>query len=285
MTATALVLGGGGITGIAWELGILAGLARAGLDLTRADLVVGTSAGSVVGAIVTMGEPLETAYDRQVGRAPAAVPTQRERAARVGVGLVLRFARSALDRDEQRARARIGAMALATRTVPEQERRDIIAGRLGDATWPTSQKLLVTAVAADDGAFVAFGADSGVPLVDAVAASCAVPGVWPPVTINGRRYIDGGTRSPANVDLAAGAAVVIVLAPISVAMRRDMRVAAQVAALPAGTRSVVITPDAAARRAIGRNVLDPARRAPSAEAGAAQAATEVDAVRAAWPAS
>ena len=56
---TALVLGGGGITGIAWEIGVLAGLAEAGVDLTGADLVVGTSAGSVVGAQITSGAPLE----------------------------------------------------------------------------------------------------------------------------------------------------------------------------------------------------------------------------------
>ena len=292
MTGTALVLGGGGVTGIAWEFGILAGLAEAGLDLTRADLVVGTSAGSVVGAIVTSGEPIEAAYARQVE--PSRATT--ERPARVGLGLVLRYARSALDRDEQRARARIGAMALATRTVPEQERRDIIAARLRDATWPTAQRLLVTAVAADDGSFVVFDRDSGVPLADAVAASCAVPGVWPPVTITlpahgsarptaARRYIDGGTRAPANVDLAADADTVVVLAPISLAMRPSMRVPRQVAALPANTRSVVVSPDAAARQAIGRNVLDPAHRAAAARAGRAQAATVLHTIREVWPTS
>jgi NTE family protein len=167
--------------------------------------------------------------------------------------------------------------------VPEQERRDIIGARLAGADWPTTQRLLVTAVAADDGEFVVFGADSGVSLVDAVGASCAVPGVWPPVTIRGRRYIDGGTRAPANVDLAAGAGTVVVLAPITLALRRSMRVDAQVAALPPGTRTVLITPDEAARRAIGRNVLNPARRDPAARAGRAQAASVAAAVRAVWP--
>ncbi len=127
-----------------------------------------------------------------------------------------------------------------------------------------------------------FDRDSGVSLVDAVGASCAVPGVWPPVTINGRRYIDGGVRAPANVDLAAGYDRVVVLAPISVAFRRDARVAAQVAALPAGTHTVVIAPDPAAGRAIGRNVLDPARRASAARAGRAQAAHVLAAVREVW---
>jgi NTE family protein len=279
MTSRALVLGGGGVTGIAWELGILAGLAEQGIDLTTADLIVGTSAGSVVGAIVTSDEPLETAYERQL--APAAA----EKAARISRGVLLRWAGAALTRDERRARAKIGAMALAAMTVSEEERREIIAARLEGKDWPTAQRLLVTAVAADDGEFVAFGPESGVSLVDAVGASCAVPGVWPPVTVNGRRYIDGGARSPANVDLADGCDAVVVIAPISVAFRRAMRVAAQLAALPAGTRRVLVMPDAAARAAIGRNVLDPARRAVSARAGRAQAARVAPTVRAVWDAS
>jgi len=72
------VLGGGGITGIAWELGLLTGLADAGLDLTDADLVVGTSAGSVVGAQVTSNTPLRELYDRQLE------PPSTEQAARAG---------------------------------------------------------------------------------------------------------------------------------------------------------------------------------------------------------
>jgi NTE family protein len=151
--------------------------------------------------------------------------------------------------------------------------------------WPSGQRLLVTAVGADDGALVVFERDSGVPLVDAVAASCAVPGVWPPITIDGRRYIDGGVCSPANVDLAASCDVVLVLAPISASFRRDGRVSAQLAALPAGTRRLAVTPDASARRAIGRNVLDPARRAAAARAGRVQAAGLAEAVRAVWDGS
>jgi NTE family protein len=279
MAGRALVLGGGGVTGVAWELGILAGLAEAGVDLTTADLVIGTSAGSVVGAIVSSGEALNEAYERQLA------PPTTEKPARIDLGLVLRYASVAFIRDEARARARVGAMAVATSTVTEQERRDVIAARLAGKDWPTTRRLLVTAVAADDGAFVTFGADSEVSLVDAVSASCAVPGVWPPVTIGGRRYIDGGTRSPANVDLASGCDAVVVLAPITIAFRRSMRAAAQLAALPAGTSRVLISPSAPARQAIGRNVLDPARRAAAARAGRAQAATVVQAVRSVWSAS
>ena len=128
-----------------------------------------------------------------------------------------------------------------------------------------------------------FDGDGGVSLVDAVGASCAVPGVWPPVTIGARRFVDGGMRSTVNADLAAGARRVLVLAPTSAAFGPMPRLSAQVAELRAGgARVVVVTPDAAARAAIGRNVLDPARRAGAARAGRAQAAVVADEVSALW---
>ncbi len=131
MTGRALVLGGGGVTGVAWELGILAGLAEAGVDLTGADLVVGTSAGSVVGAQATSGAPVEEFYQRQLQ------PPTAERAARFGLGLMLKLAAAAIGtRDAQHARAKVGAMALAAQTIPEQDRRAIIESRLPTNEWP-----------------------------------------------------------------------------------------------------------------------------------------------------
>jgi NTE family protein len=280
MAGRALVLGGGGVTGVAWELGIIAGLVVEGIDLTAADVVVGTSAGSVVGAIITSGEPVASAYDRQLEPPPSS-----DRSARIGPALLLRYvAVAATARDPQRARAKIGALSLRARTIPEQDRRRAIASRIGDADWPTRQRLLVTAVLAETGEFVVFDRDSGVSLVDAVSASCAVPGVWPPATVNGRRYIDGGTRSPANVDVAADCDRVIVLAPITAALHRDGRPARQLAAL-SKAHGVVIAPDRDAARAIGSNVLDAARRVGSARAGRAQAASVAAAVRSVWSAS
>jgi NTE family protein len=183
--------------------------------------------------------------------------------------------------DRQQARARLGRAALRTKTVPEAERRGVIAHRVRTDQWP-QQRLLIPAVNAETGAVVVFDRDSGVSLIDAVAASCAVPLVWPPVTINGQRYMDGGTRSVANVDLAKGYERVVVIAPTTIAPRRADRPAAQVAALGSAVHTVLVSPNATARAAIGSNVLDPARRAPAAEAGRAQAADEVDRVRAAW---
>ena len=279
MQKRALVLGGGGVTGVAWELGVLAGLAELGVDLSDADLVVGTSAGSVVGADLTSGAGLAGLYEAQLA------PPAGEITARLGLRVIAKLSWAMFgSRDPVKARARIGKMALASKTVSEAERRKVIAARLPVHDWPGS-KLLIAAIDADSGEFIAFDASSGVGLVDAVGASCAVPGVWPPVTIGGRRYVDGGMRSAANADLAAGFARVVVIAPLTRGFGHMPSVARQVAALGEDVQAAVIAPDEAARNAIGRNVLDPARRAPAARAGHAQAAKEAERVAAVWTAA
>jgi len=272
---TALVLGGGGITGIAWEIGVLAGLADAGVDLTGADLVVGTSAGSVVGAQITCGGQLGTLFERQLE------PPAEERVAQLRRSALARWAWALLRsrRDDAAFRRRIGALALAAEqagaTPPEEERLRVIGSRLVSTEWPT-RPLVVTAVDAHTGEFRTFDRDSGVPLLQAVAASCAVPCVYPPVTIDGRRYVDGGMRSPANADLAEGYDRVVVLAPLPRGAGPLTSVDAQVTGMVA--RVTVVSPDAASKQAIGKNVLDPANRAASARAGRAQAMTVVETV-------
>lgn len=281
MAGRALVLGSGGITGIAWELGMLAGLADHGVDLRGADLVVGTSAGSVVAALITSGADLEELYASQLA------PPGPGRPARMGIGTIVRWSWAvARSRGSRQVGARVGRMALAAATVPEAERRGIIEARLGVRTWPR-RTLLVTAIDAESGEFVAFGkgsqvGDTAVTLVDAVAASCSVPGVWPATTIGGRRWIDGGVRSTTNADLAAGYERIVVLAPIPRGFRPVTGAAAQVAALRERAQVTLVTPDAAARRGIGRNVLDPARREPAARAGRTQAGSVVTEVARVW---
>jgi NTE family protein len=169
-------------------------------------------------------------------------------------------------------------MAIHASTVSEAERRQVIASRLPISEWP-ERDLRITAVDAESGEFVVFDRDSGVSLVDAVGASCAVPGVWPPVTIDGRRYIDGGMRSPANADLAAEYERVVVLAPVVRGGGPMPGAAGQVAGL---RRAALVPPDADSIRAIGRNVLDPARRAAAARAGRAQAEEALTAVAEVW---
>lgn len=273
---TALVLGGGGLTGVAWEIGLLHGLAEHGVDLTDAGLVVGTSAGSSVAAQILSGTPLERLFEAQLA------DTGGEVAARLSGGALIRYVVAGLwPGNPARGRAWLGRRALRARTVPEAERRAVIARRIGDAGWPAT-RLLITAVEASSGRERVFSSADGVPLVDAVAASCAVPLVWPPVTIGEVRYIDGGIRSVANVDLAAGCRRVVVLAPATQSVRRSGHPARQLAALGPDVRGVLVSPDAAARAAIGRNPLDPARRRPAAEAGRTQAAHEAQRLRSLW---
>jgi NTE family protein len=272
----ALVLGGGGVTGIAWETGLLAGLAEAGIELASADLVVGTSAGSVVGAQILSGVSVKDLYAEQLTEPRA------ERAAKLGAGVTLRFAAAMLwPGGEEQARARLGRAALKARTVPESERKAIIKQRLPADSWP-ERRLLITAVDAETGELRVFDRDGGVPLLEAVAASCAVPLVWPPITIDGRRYIDGGVRSIANADLAAGCDRVVVVAPVTFALRKSGRIENQLATLGSSIRSAVISPDAEARKAIGSNVLDPAHRVASARAGHAQSAAVAESIAAVW---
>jgi NTE family protein len=278
MTRRALVLGAGGEAGIAWEVGLLAGLAERGTDLTAADLVVGTSAGAGVAARINSGVSLAMLYEKQL------VPADGEIVARMGPRTIARFlwAVGPARRNPVRARIRLGRMAVRARTGPAAARRAVVEARLGTHDWPAGH-LLITAVDADTGELVTFDSGSGADLVDAVGASCAVPGVWPPVTINGRRLMDGGMRSPANADLAAGYDRVAVVAPITQGLRPMPSVLDQVAELSGSCRAIaLVAPDAAAVAAFGRNLLDPRSRAPSARAGHAQAAAVVADVTAVW---
>ncbi|WP_245822767.1 patatin-like phospholipase family protein [Lentzea waywayandensis] len=270
----ALVLGGGGVTGIAWETGILHGLAEQGVDLTDADLFVGTSAGSVVATELAGGGVLADLYAGQLSPPDGEIP------ARLTSWMVVRYALSyVMPGSPAQKRARLGRAALKARTPSEELRLAVFDSRLSTKDWP-ERALKVTAVDVANGKFVAFDRDSGVPLVNAVASSCAVPLVWPPVSINGSRYMDGGMRSVANVDLAAGYSRVVVIAPITRAASPAATPGAQAAKL--GVPSIVVSPDSAALAAIGTNLLDPAKRKPAAEAGYAQAVSIAEAVRKVW---
>jgi len=276
--ATALVLGGGGVAGIAWEIGVLDALARAGADLTAADRIVGTSAGAAVGAQICTGEALSSLCDRQL------VPVDQSGELHVESsldGLLERFA-ACFDGspDEVEVRRRLGQVALDAPTVPESARRSVIESRLSVHEW-TERELLVTAVDAVTGEFRAFDRTSGVPLIDAVAASCAVPGIWPPVTIAGSRFIDGGVRSGTNADLAAGAEVVVILAPFPGGFGPTATVEAE-ALRSAGAVVEVIAADAESVAAFGVNVLDPATRGPALREGRRQGELVAERIAGMW---
>jgi NTE family protein len=273
----ALVLGSGGITGAAWEVGLLAGLAARGLDLTGADLVVGTSAGALAGAQVTSGTPLADLYQAQCTAPEQAVT------AVMGRLLLLRYGMAVFRPGKPvRARRRLGRVALASPPLAEAERGAVIGAWLPSHDWP-AQRLLITAVDAESGESTAFDSASGASLIEAVSASCAVPGVWPPVLIGGRRWMDGGMRSAANADLAAGSDRVVVLAPIWKGLRVMPAALVQCQELARGGSAVVlVTPGAEAAAAIGPNMLDAARRPLAARAGYAQAADVMADVAAVW---
>jgi NTE family protein len=278
MAGRALVLGGGGVTGVAWELGLLAGLVEEGVDITHPDVLVGTSAGAAVAGIIA-GGLLRERYEAQLQGPGDEIPE------RLGLGLLARWGwHMVRSHTLEQFGARIGAMALATPTIPAARRKAVFESRIGlGVGWPDDIELKVTAVDAETGKFVVFDRSSGVPLIDAVVASCAVPGVWPPAEVAGRRYIDGGMRSAVNADLVSGAERVIIIAPIIRGGGLLAPPGKQAAALrAAGTQVVLASPDAKALKAIGTNVLDPARRKPAAEAGFAQAKAEAAAIKELW---
>jgi NTE family protein len=280
VTTRALVLGGGGVAGIAWELGLLSGWAADGLDVAGADLVVGTSAGSIVGTLLRTDPDLQARYEAQLGPVPATEPTVQFD----GMAMLAAFGEALAGvTDQQEARARIGDLALEAATVPEGERRAIIESRIGDPEWPAG-RLIVTAVDTADGEFLAFDAGAGVRLLDAVAASCAVPTVWPPITIGDRRCMDGGMRSITNADLVQGCEKVLVVSPTGGFPDSPMgpTLDQEVELLRRDAEVLVVLADRTALAAFGTNPLDPATREPSARAGRAQSAATVDAVRSFW---
>jgi NTE family protein len=268
-----LVLGGGGLAGIAWLTGVLYGLAEAGVNLTNPDLVVGTSAGSTVGAQLASGLPLAELYQRQVDpalRTPELVPTG------MSVEELLRTMVTMTEEtpDPVELRRRIGKLALNTPTVDEAARHAVIEARLPKHEWP-SWPLRIVAVDAYTGETAVFDRDAAISLVDAVAASCAVPGVWPAVTIGSSRYVDGAVRTLTNLDLARDHRRVLVIAPMV-----DLNFPDQLAELTG--RVEVIQPDEASQAAFGTDVLDPAVRTPAAQAGRAQGQREAARVAALW---
>ncbi|MGD1238497.1 patatin-like phospholipase family protein [Mycobacterium seoulense] len=281
-TRRALVLAGGGIAGIAWETGVLRGIAdesptAAGL-LLDSEVLVGTSAGSVVAAQLGSDSPLDVLFDRQVAESSPEIDSG------VDVDDITEMFLAALaepyadpsDKTRQQMQ-RIGAVALATKTVPPAVRRRVIAQRLPSHDWP-DRTLRITAIDVSTGELVVFDRDSGVDLVDAVAASCAVPGAWPPVAIAGRRYMDGGVASSVNLGVAGDCDAAVVLVPAGAGAPSPFGAgpAAEISSFPGATLAVFADSDSLA--AFGPNPLDPACRVASASAGREQGRREARAV-------
>ncbi|GAA4684664.1 patatin-like phospholipase family protein [Frondihabitans cladoniiphilus] len=283
----AIVLGGGGIAGIAWHLGMLAELLDGGVPLGEADLVIGTSAGSVAGSILRFGQ-VQLVYSMQATAdmpdlpsgdptvAPVDMATFRDR-----LVTAIQGATSAEDARARLGRAAVESSAGGSESVLVSTLAAQFPALFG---WPASA-LGICVVDATTGEFRVLDKSSGVALSRAVAASCSVPLVFPPVEIDGVPYIDGGARSATNADVVAGFDKVLVLScgPEDPASPMGPQLDAAVAGLRnSGADVLLLGADADSLAAFGTNSLAPTSRVPSAQAGRRQAAGELDAVRAFW---
>ena len=273
MTQRALVLGGGGIVGIAWEAGVIAGLAERGVHLAQAEDVIGTSAGSLVGAWLAGGRDFGVVAKTQA--APPVAGGSRTPASASDPGTLARIFRiwTSFERLGPEEARQLGALALAAPTPPEERSVAWFARELAHASWPS--RLRVTAVDAESGELRVFDSESGVPLELAVAASCCVPGIFAPVSIDGRRYVDGGVRSGTSADLAlaSGARQVVVMTPMVrgnaglARLMQDLLDAEILVLREAGAEVVLLTPSREDARALGLDFMDPKKRAEAVRLG------------------
>ena len=271
----ALVLAGGGAAGNAWELGLIAGLSDAGLDVTEADLIIGTSAGSTVAVQITSGTRPAELYAAILAEVPQPqagdAGSDRGRVPNFSGPTYMEWSNGIIGSAEDASdmRRRMGAAALemdASDGSGQTRWRDIVAARLPSQHWP-QQPVLIAAVDAHTGEPVVFDRHSGIDLVDAVAASTGNG-----YRIGENRYINGGYRRSENADLAAGYGRVLVLSPFGGRSRMPpewgMDLATQVDELRAGgSRVETVFPDAGAGDVFDANALDPSTRLPAARGG------------------
>ncbi|MCC7266162.1 MAG: patatin-like phospholipase family protein [Caulobacteraceae bacterium] len=288
MGTRAVVLGGGGPVGIAWESGLISGLARSGVDFGQADFIMGTSAGSFVGARLAMGEAAESLVAPFLKMQAGAAPERHAGAAKTRAPADMSKLATLM---AEAVRRELGAWALEAETVSEQafiESFGSAFSSLPDDYWP-ERAYACTAVDTASGEFQLWTKESGVGLVRAVASSCSVPGVYPPVTIAGKRYMDGGMRASTNADMATGYDLVVLVSvrlsaeDTPMAQRLRQTTEREIETLKAGGAEVVlISPDAASAAAMGVNLMDFRQRRPAAEAGLAQGEAEAARLAAAW---
>lgn len=297
-TKRAVVLGGGGPVGVAWELGLAAGLASGGIDLATADLVVGTSAGSIAGAMLTGGDdPAKLVDDIEAifanGTDGSGVDQVNPDA--LAEFMELTFEVGTLTDDAARAAhtAKVGRFALAADTIGEDAMVGALGTVLAGRPWPAH--FACTAVDTANGEFQVWDATSNIPLERAIASSCSVPGVYPPITINEKRYMDGGARSALNADVVAGYERAIVVSVMVMDLPPgidDPRISAYLATQRAeieglkasGTQVELIVPDLEflTISGFGMNLMDFTVLTAAAEAGTRLGKLEAERISAGW---
>jgi NTE family protein len=206
----AVVLGGGGPVGIGWESGLAVGLLEEGVDLAAADAIYGTSAGSFVGAQLALGLDIAETAALLLETSAIAMASSSGPSIAQGLQALTEFLTNAVlaGTPLEEVRRSVGRLALEADVVPEDDFVDLFAVLKG---FPWPERFVCTAVEASEASFVVWRSGSGADLQHAVASSCSVPMVCPPVTIGGRRYMDGGVRSSLNADLAEGHDAVLVI--------------------------------------------------------------------------
>jgi NTE family protein len=273
VTAPGLALGGGGVVGVAWEVGVIAGLAGAlGWDPAGARALVGTSAGSLVGAQLLQGRSVDELVDGQRGGAGGDVPVRPELDL-AALGEIFGTWTSTDEMTPEVART-IGRRALSAGTVPEDEYVSGFGPMLAGGDWPAGD-LRVTGVSVATGERAVWTAASGVPLTRAVAASCSVPGMFPPVHVGGEAFVDGGVWSGSNADalLGSGVEAAVFIGPLvgetglgrvsTLALERERR---RLAA--AGVTLLDVVPGERFA-AFGQDLMNPAHRSAAVEVGLA----------------
>jgi len=295
MKKRALVLGAGGPVGIAWEAGLLAGLAEAGVDLADADFIIGTSAGSIVGAQIAMGKaPGDLAASIPSASAPLLGSISHLSVSPDSdcTNFIDKMAEAISGQCQARkVRVEIGKWALRTETISEEMFIAVLGSifsELANNRWP-DRNFACIAVDALSGELVVWNKDAGTSIKRAIASSCSVPGLFPPITINGRRYMDGGTHSVTNANLAKDYDTAVILAVSG--MAGDPELAFQfrrqldnelVLLRESGTRVELIVPDASSICAFGPNLMDPRNAAEAAQAGLAQGNVQSATLRNIW---
>jgi NTE family protein len=299
MMSKALVLSGGGPVGIAWQTGLAAGLARRGVLLADAQLILGTSAGSAVGAQLAVGRDFEVQLARYAAGAarsddPPTTPEGRPPVAPQQMARLIELLGEAAkdDGSPEEVRKVVGRFALDAETFDEERFVGMFSYLAGEP-WP--EVFRCTAVEAATGEFRVWDQQSGAEIDRAVASSCAVPGIFPPITIGGKRYIDGGVRSGASVDLAAGherVVLVTLMSPDRMAAQGadDERLAAMRArsereldtVREAGGTVEVIGPDEGSAAVMGMNLMDFSLGPAASAAGAQQGEQMADSLRSFW---
>jgi NTE family protein len=260
----ALVLSGGGFAGAAWMVGLIEGLRERDIDLGDTDLIVGTSGGARTGVQLATGTIEEVAAMYRRGDAPAGdAPVSLDKFVEASMQIFAEV-------QGQEATRRIANLEpLGDRLGDAAARRRVIGAHLPVHEWPDT-RLAVVAVDAETGDRVVFEAGSGVPLLDAVTASGALPGVYPLVAIDGRRYADGGAHSPFSADLVAGHDAVAVVTPLQLNPFLKAQLDAELATLGSAMVDVIVA-DEESLAAIGPDPLSADTVPKAVDAGAAQA--------------